>query len=214
MLTIHHLNLSQSERIIWLCEELNLAYNITEHQRQDSLLAPESYTRLHASGLSPIIEDEGVCIAETNAIFEFILAKYADGRLSVKLGDNHYTDYLFWLHYANGTFMASGTSEIIISFLDITSVRSPDLIAGLRGRWDKGYEIAETYLTTNDYFGGDEFTVADILMTFPLLTMRTMLPQDMNKYPCIGEYLKRIADRPAFISAMSKAYYNQPHPVL
>lgn len=214
MLTIHHLNLSQSERIIWLCEELNLAYNIIEHQRQDNMLAPEGYTRLHPAGLSPIIEDEGICIAETNAIFEYLLTKYADSRLTLKLGENHYSDYLFWMHYANGTFMASGIAEIIISFLEVTDVRQPELIEGLRGRWDKGYEIAEAYLEDNPYFGGDIFTAADILMTFPLLTMRTMLPRDMTQYPNIDRYLKRVSDRPAFASAMSKAYYNKPHPML
>lgn len=214
MLTVHHLNLSQSERIIWLCEELNLAYKITEHQRQSNLLAPESYTKLHPSGMSPIIEDDDHYIAETNAIFEYILAKYSTGQLTLKLGDERYSDYLFWTHYANGTFMASGTSEIIISFLEIISVRSPELIAGLRGRWNKGYDIAEAYLANNEYFGGDIFTAADILMTFPLLTMRTMLPRDMALYPNVDRYLKRIADRAAFASAMNKAYYNQPHPML
>ena len=107
-LTIHHLRRSQSERIIWLCEELSIPYTLKTHLRQPTLEAPASYRDLHWTGTAPIIEDgPDIKLAETNAIFEYILTKYGNGRLVLPPTHPRYADYVFWLHRANGTLQPS-----------------------------------------------------------------------------------------------------------
>src|SRR5712671_6413496 len=105
MITVHHLGISQSERIVWLFEELELPYDLKCYDREASGLAPAAYKSLHPLGTAPIITDGAVVLPETNAIVEYVLTKYGKGQLSLPPDDPDYANYVFWLHYANGSML-------------------------------------------------------------------------------------------------------------
>src|SRR3954471_12433887 len=109
MLTIHHLGRSQSERIVWLCEELDVPYELKRYERRaDNKLAPPEYKALHPMGIAPVINDGALVLGESGAIVEYIVETYGaqssdQGRLVLKRGDAGFADYLYWFHFANGT---------------------------------------------------------------------------------------------------------------
>src|ERR1700740_3315156 len=107
MLTVHHLGRSQSERIVWLCEELGLDYELKRYERDPATrLAPAGDKALHPIGTAPVITDGGLVLGESGTIIEYIIAKYGGGRLARKAGHPEFADYLYWFHYANASFQA------------------------------------------------------------------------------------------------------------
>src|SRR5258708_343255 len=107
MLTVHHLGRSQSERIVWLCEELGLDYELKRYERDPaSRLAPPEYKALHPIGTAPVITDGDLVLGESGAIIEYIIAKYGAGRLARQAGHPEFVNYLYWFHYANASFQA------------------------------------------------------------------------------------------------------------
>ncbi|PWY94339.1 glutathione S-transferase [Aspergillus sclerotioniger CBS 115572] len=201
-LTIHHLRLSQSERIIWLCEELGIPYNLKCYDRQQpTLQAPDEYRQLHWSGTAPIIEDNGVILGETMAITEYILTKYGNGRIVVPPSHPNYADYVFWLHRANGSTMPAfmglmfgrlrGSDEDFVSKMSEARVKAT-------------CEAMEKQLSKSRYLAGDEFTAADCVSVFPLTTLRLFIPYGLDDYPNIVRYLERIGQREAYKRAMEK----------
>ena len=103
MLTVHHLGVSQSERIVWLMEELGVPYELKRYDRDPTTrLAPAEYKALHPMGTAPIITDGDVVLPESGAIIEYVIGKYGEGRLAVKPDAANFADYVFWLHFANG----------------------------------------------------------------------------------------------------------------
>src|SRR4029078_164574 len=106
MLTVHHLGISQSERIVWLCEELSIPYQLVNYERDPvTRLAPAQYKALHPFGTAPVIVDGSVVLSESGAIIEYIIARHGKGRLAVRPDAPNYADYLFWFHFANGSMM-------------------------------------------------------------------------------------------------------------
>ena len=202
MLVVHHLGISQSDRVVWLCEELELPYELAKYDRDAvSRLAPAAYKALHPSGTAPVITDGDVVLAESGAIVEYILAKYGHGRLIVCPDEPSYPDYLFWLHYANGSFMPAGMVDLVLLML---GMRDQEAAQPLRARINLAYDNAERRLGEATWFAGDRFTAADIMMLFPLTTMRVFAPRDLSPYPNIRSYLGRIGQRPAFQRAAAK----------
>ena len=115
MLIVHHLGISQSDRIVWLCEELEIPYQMIRYERDPATrLAPAAYKALHPSGTAPIITDGNLVLAETGAIMEYIIAKHGGGRLSVSVERPNFPDYLYWFHYANGSFMPSMMVDLVL----------------------------------------------------------------------------------------------------
>jgi glutathione S-transferase len=109
MLTVHHLRISQSERIVWLCEELGLDYDLKLYDRRaDNRLAPDDYKALHPMGIAPVIEDDGLVLGESGAICEYIDRKHGGARLSPGPADPDFAGHLFWFHFSNATFMTNG----------------------------------------------------------------------------------------------------------
>ena len=203
MLTVHHLGVSQSDRIVWLCEELGIPYELKIYDRDPvTRLAPAEYKALHPSETAPVVTDGDLTLAESGAIVEYILAKYGEGRLSVPLDSPNYPHYVYWLHYANGSFMPAGMVDLVLGVLGL---RDQEAVKPLRARADRGYAVAETRLGEATWFAGDEFTAADIMMLFPLTTMRVFAPRDLAPYPNIRAYLARIGERPAYQRAAKKA---------
>ena len=203
MLTIHHLGISQSERIVWLCEELGLPYTLQHHTRDAvTMLSPPALKALHPLGAAPVIVDGDLVLAESGAIVDYILAKYGGGRLV--LGPDHpdFAHYLYWLHFANGNLQPVLGRNMVLRRLNLAA-DNPTLVA-TRGRLDLVLNLVEARLGVADYLAGSVFTAADTMTVFSLTTMRTFFPFDLAPYPHIRAYLRRIGDRPAYRSAMRK----------
>lgn len=201
MLVVHHLGISQSDRIVWLCEELGIPYELKHYDRDpETRMAPAAYRALTPFGTAPVITDGDLVLGESAAIVEYIDATYGDGRLSIRPGAPGYADYLFWFHFANGSLMPSAMIDMIASVAG-----GGDLIDALRVRLDRAYAQIEARLGEATWLAGETFTAADILSVFPLTTMRLFAPRDLAPYPNIRAYLQRIGARPAFQRAMAKA---------
>jgi glutathione S-transferase len=203
MLTIHHLGISQSERIIWLCEELGVPYELKVYERDATTrLAPAEYKALHPLGTAPVITDGALTLAESGAIIEYIIRKYASGRLIPGPADPGLADYLFWFHGANGTLMQAEMLRMFALFLSLPN--DIPVLNSITGRADLFYGMMEAQLGKGPYLAGSEFTAADIITFFPLTTMRAFAPREFAAYPHIRAYMKRIGERPAYQRAMAK----------
>ncbi len=203
MLTIHHLGRSQSERIIWLCEELGIPYELKRYERDPvTILAPPELRALHPLGAAPVITDGGLVLAESGAIVEYIIAKHGGGRLA--LGPDHpdFAQYLYWFHFANGNLQPSMGRCMILRRLRLP----PDnpMLLVMQGRLDRVLCLVEARLGEAEHLAGAEFTAADIMTVFSLTTMRSFLPFDLAPYPNILAFLQRMGARDAYRRAMQK----------
>ena len=201
MLTVHHLGRSQSERIVWLCEELGLDYELRRYERAP-LLAPPEYKALHPIGTAPVITDGDLVLGESGAIIEYVIAKYGAGRLARQAGHPEFAHYLYWLHFGNGSFQALLHRTLTASRLEAP----PDhrVLRDLEARRGRALDFLDRRLGDADYLAGGELTAADIMIVFSLTTMRSFLPYDLKPYPNILAYLGRIAAREAYQRAMRK----------
>ena len=203
MLTVHHLGRSQSERIVWLCEELGIPYALKRYERLPvTMLAPPEYKALHPLGAAPVITDGDVVLAESAAIIDYIAAKHGKGRLAVAADHPDFASFLYWFHFANGTLQPATGRNMILARLRLP-VDNPIHLA-MKGRLDLALGMVEARLGKVDYFAGRDFTTADIMIVFTLTTMRYFLPFDLAPYPGILAYLQRIAQRDAYRRAMQK----------
>jgi glutathione S-transferase len=204
MLVVHHLGISQSDRIVWLCEELTIPYQLVRYERDPvTRLAPPEYRALHPFGTAPVITDGGLVLGESAAIIEYIIAKYGNGRLAVTADSPAFADYLFWFHFANGSMMPSSMIDLVAKIVGESAPAG--VLVALRERSDRAFAMLEARLGQSTYLAGDHFTAADIIMLFPLSTMRVFIPRDLTPYPQIRAYLQRIGARPAYQRAMAKA---------
>jgi glutathione S-transferase len=203
MLTVHHLGRSQSERIVWLCEELGLDYNLVVYKRDPAtLLAPPELKALHPIGSAPLIADGGPVLAESGAIVEYILARYGAGRLVVAPTDPAFADYLYWLHFANGTLQPAMGRCLIARRANLPS--DNPVAAALEGRLERALGYVEARLGAVPHLAGTDFTAADIMTVFSLTTMRMFLPIPLAPYPALLAYLQRIGSREGYRRAMAK----------
>lgn len=200
MLTVHHLGTSQSERIVWLCEELALPYELVRYERDASRAAPAEYKALHPVGTAPTITDGDVTLAETGAIFDYISLKYGNGRLTLGPGDPDFAQYLFWLHYPNGSILPAFMMDMVATRMGGTP----------GGRSDLAYDLTEKRLGEATWFAGKAFTLADIMMGFPLTRLRVFSGRSLDGFPNIQAYLARVGERPAYRTAMAKAEPDSP----
>lgn len=203
MLTVHHLGISQSERIVWLCEELELDYTLKRYdRREDNRLAPDEYKALHPMGIAPVITDGDLVLGESGAICEYICARHGDGRLVPTPDDPDYADHLFWFHWSNGTFMTTLMMQLVQA--QTLPADSPPL-PFVQERSDRGWAMVEARLGQAPYFGGRNLTIADIMMVYCLTTSRAFRGTSIDAYPNLKDYLRRIGERPAYQRAMAKA---------
>ncbi len=202
MIVVHHLGISQSDRIVWLCEELGLDYELVRHERDPvTRLAPASYRALHPSGTAPVITDGDLVLGESAAIIEYLARKYGGGRLFVSPDEPNFADFLYWFHFANGSMLPSAMMPMVVKMVTGGS----DTATFMSERLERNYTMLEDRLGVVPWLAGDEFTAADIMIAFPLTTMRLFSPRDLAPYPNIRAYLARIAERPAFTRAMHLA---------
>ncbi len=203
MLTIHHLGKSQSERIVWLCEELGLPYELKRYNRDPvTMLAPPELRKLHPMGAAPAITDGELVLGESGAIIEYIIAKHGGGRLALGPAHPEFAQYLYWFHFANASLQPNMGRNMVMRRLDL----APDnpTLEFIKGRLSRVLDAIEERLRDADYFAGQEFTAADIMIVFSLTTMRNFMPLDLAPYSHIGAYLRRIGQRDAYRRAMHK----------
>jgi glutathione S-transferase len=203
VLTVHHLGKSQSERIVWLCEELEIPYELKRYTRDSiTMLAPPDYKALHPIGAAPVITDGDLVLAESGAIVDYIMAKHGNGRLVLGPDDPDFAQFLYWFHFANGTLQAGMGRLMILNRLKLAE-DNPMLVA-TRGRVDRAFDLVDARVRDVQYLAGSAFTTADIMMGFSLTTMRYFQPYDLSRCPNVVKYLGRIGARAAYQRAMEK----------
>ncbi|MEW6641261.1 MAG: glutathione S-transferase [Pseudomonadota bacterium] len=213
MLTVHHLNNSRSQRVLWLLEELGVPYEIVRYQRQPNMLAPKELRQIHPLGKSPVITDNGNTIAESGAILTYIVETYGNGRLIPPPNTPERLRYTYWLHYAEGSAMFPLLLKLIFSLLP---KRAPALIRPVAGMIANGalstminpqlkqhMAFWEEELGKSEWFAGNDFTAADIQMSFPLEAASARAGLE-NGHPKALAFLARIHARPAYQRALEK----------
>lgn len=201
MLIVHHLGVSQSERIVWLCEELGLQYELKKYDRSP-VFSPPELQALHPIGAAPVIQDGDVTLAESEACAQYIIDIHGGGRLVVKPGDKGYPEYLYWYHFANGTLQPAVSVNMTLSRAGVT--KENPLGKVYQERLTKRLKFVDDHLSQVAYLAGNEFTAADIMVVFTLTTMRSLTPVDLTAHKNILAYLKRVTSRDAYKRAMEK----------
>ena len=203
MLIVHHLGKSQSERIVWLCEELAIPYELKCYTRDSvTMLAPPDYKALHPIGAAPVITDGDLVLAESGAVVEYIIAKYGNGRLALNSAHRDFAQFLYWYHFANGTLQAAMGRSMILNRLKLAD-DNPILLAS-KGRVDRAFDLVDARTREAEYLRGDRVHLGrhhDRLLAhhhalFPALRSRAL--------PQYRRYLARISARPAYRRAMEK----------
>lgn len=203
MITIHHLGVSQSERIVWLMEELGLPYRLKWYQRKPDRLAPDEYLALHPAATAPVIEDGDLKLAESGAIVEYLCHRHAGGKLTVRPAQPNYAEYLYWMHFNNnilGLFFARAALR--------AGAHGPEAerIGGLIKRREEGYfRYLDKRLGESPYLAGPEFTCADVMSVFQLTTAALFGGRRIDDLPNAIAYVRRIEARPAYARAMAIA---------
>ncbi|KAF2150222.1 putative glutathione S-transferase [Myriangium duriaei CBS 260.36] len=205
MLIVHHLQRSQSERIVWLCEELHLPYDLRIHKRDvKTFQSPPELKALHPTGAAPIIQDGPLTLAESGAIVEYILTLYDPSRtLSLPPADPDYPNYLYFLHFANGYFQPA-----LLRYGPILRSGGPaptDVGAGFAKKaFENALRILDDRVKQVEWLAGDKFTAADVMVVTTLTTVRVWLPYSLKGYEGILGYLKRVGERAGFRRAREK----------
>ncbi len=213
MITVHHLNNSRSQRVLWLLEELGALYEVKRYERdKTTMLAPKELKAIHPLGKSPVITDGGRTIAETGAIIEYLIDKFGRGKLIPPAGSDDRLRYTYWLHYAEGSAMTPLLLKLVFTRLP---ENAPGLLRGIvKSISTKANErLADPQIRTHldywdnelsksEWFAGNEFTAADIMMSFPLEAAAARA--DAKSRPMIKAFLDRIHARPAYQAALKK----------
>lgn len=215
MITLHHLEKSQSIRILWLLEELGVPYDIKLYDRDpQTRLAPAAYKAVSPLGTAPVITDGDVTLAETNAIIDYICDKHDDGRLRPAPGAANRVKYLFWFHTSQGSLQPLLTNKFVMMAM---TTRAPFLMRpvakALVGALDKGFfgprlaalfrEI-EKALSETKWFAGDTLTAADMVMGYSMELCVHRAGMDEATYPNAYRFLKQMREYPSYVRAMEK----------
>ena len=203
MITIYHLETSRSERIVWLMEELNLEYQLEIFPREPTGAAPSPLKAIHPLGKAPVIRDGDTVIAESGAIVEYLINRHAAGRLAPQPEALSYPRYLYWLHFAEGSLMSLLLIALVLS--RVPEAAASPVTARINERIKQMLAFVDSELGSGPWFAGEDFTAADVMMTFPFTTLKHFLDVDTAPFPNIVAYLKRIESRPAYQRAMARA---------
>ncbi len=200
MITVHHLENSRSQRVLWLLEELELPYEVRRYARDPkTMLAPPELKRVHPLGRSPLIEDQGRVIAESGAIVEYLVER-AGGRLGPPANREAVLRYRHFLHYAEGSMMPPLLAMLVVRKLGLLGRPARPT---LQRMLDSHLDWLESELAARDWFAGDEFSAADIMMSFPLEASRGRAGLGPSR-PSLIDWLERIHARPAYARALAK----------
>lgn len=215
MIIVHHLNNSRSQRVLWLLEELGLAYEIKRYQRDPkTMLAPASLKAIHPLGKSPVITDGELTIAESGAIIEYLVETYGNGRFIPQSGTSDKRRYTYWLHYAEGSAMTPLLLKLVFKRIETSPMPFfvKPVAKGIAQKVQHSFvdpQIAlhlsyiEGELAKTTWFAGEEFTAADIQMSFPLEAAAARGGLNSSK-PKLTAFLQAIHARPAYQRALAK----------
>ena len=213
MITVHHLNNSRSQRILWLLDELGVPYEVKRYERDaKTMLAPPELHAVHPLGKSPVITDGDKTIAETGAIVEYLLDTYGEGRLVPAAGTPEHLRYVYWLHFAEGSAMPPLVMTLVFSAIP---ARVPFFIrpvakmisetvqkSFLRPNIEAQLKLMEAELAKGGWFAGESFTAADVMMSFPVEAAATR--GGLSVSPKLTEWVARIQARPAYQAALQR----------
>jgi glutathione S-transferase len=200
MITVHHLENSRSQRVLWMLEELGLPYAIKRYERnKKTMLAPPELRQVHPLGKSPVIDDDGLVIAETGAIAEYLVEK-ADGRLGAPAHRDSALRYRFWLHYAEGSMMPPLLLKLVLARIPLFGKAA---LKRIQPMIDVHLDYVEGELAQRPWFAGEEMTAADIMMSFPLEAARSRAGLDASR-PATIAWLGKVHARPAYQAALAK----------
>jgi glutathione S-transferase len=214
MVIVHHLNNSRSQRLLWLLEELGVLYDIKHYQRDPrTMLAPPELRQVHALGKSPVITDGEVTLAESGAIMEYVLEKYGRGRLVPKPASPEKLRYTFWMHFAEGSAMPPLVMKLVLGRMakGVPFLIRP-IARAIVSRVQEGFvqpnisrqlDYMEAELNRSTWFAGNEFTAADIQMSFPVEAATARAGLDASR-PKLMEFLHRIQAREAYRAALER----------
>ncbi|MEH2309313.1 glutathione S-transferase family protein [Nostoc sp.] len=201
MIVVHHLNNSRSQRVLWLLEELGIDYEIKFYERdQKTMLAPASLREVHPLGKSPVITDAGNTVAESGAIIEYIVERYGNGQLIPPSGTPERLRYTYWLHYAEGSAMPPLVMNLVFNHFGVGDSVNEGFIAP---QIKLHFDYIEGELRKSTWFVGEEFTAADIQMSFPLEIV-AMEAELISSRPKIKQFIERIHARPAYKRALER----------
>ncbi len=215
MITVHHLNNSRSQRVLWLLEELGLTYEIKHYQRdRKTMLAPAALREVHPLGKSPVITDGAQTIAESGAIIDYLVETYGDGRLAPARGTPARLRYTYWMHYAEGSAMPPLLLKLVFDRIEKTPMPffAKPVARAISGRAKAAFiepqialhlDYMESELGKGVWFAGDEFSAADIQMSFPLEAAAARAGLDARR-PKLMDFLARIHARPAYRRALER----------
>jgi glutathione S-transferase len=213
MITVHHLNNSRSQRVLWLLEELGLGYEITHYQRDPkTMLAPEALRKVHPLGKSPVITDGSVTVAESGAILEYLIDRYGNGRLVPPAGSPEHLRFRYWMHFAEGSAMPPLLMKLVFTTIERTKMPFfvKPIAMGISRRVQgtlvdpnlkRQLDFMEAELGKSEWFAGEAFTAADIQMSFPVEASAQRAGLDASR-PKLMAFLKRIHARPAYQRAL------------
>ena len=213
MIVVHHLNNSRSQRILWLLEELGLDYEIKKYQRDPkTMLAPDSLRAVHPLGKSPVITDGSATVAESGAIIEYLVERYGNGKPVPASGTPERLRWTYWMHFAEGTAMTPLLLKLVFDRVEQApllvrpiakaishKVKSSFIMPQIRAHLD----YIEDELNKNKWFAGNEFSAADIQMSFPLEAASARAAKS-DSHPKLQAFVKRIHARPAYQRALER----------
>ncbi|HWP19784.1 MAG TPA: glutathione S-transferase [Burkholderiaceae bacterium] len=215
MIVVHHLNNSRSQRVLWLLEELGLPYEVRRYERdRKTLLAPPELRAVHPLGKSPVIADGDRTLAESGAILEYLVERYGAGRLVPPAGSDARLRYTYWMHYAEGSAMPPLLLKLVFDRIatapmpffakPIARSITDKVLRGLvEPQLRTHLDYLEGELAGREWFAGDEFTAADIQMSFPVEAAASRAGLDAGR-PRLWAWLQRIHARPAYRRALEQ----------
>jgi glutathione S-transferase len=215
MITVHHLNNSRSQRVLWLLEELGVAYEVKRYERDaKTMLAPPELLAVHPLGKSPVIVDGTATLAESGAIIEYLVDRHGAGRLIPPAGTPERLRYTYWLHYAEGSAMPPLLLKLV--FDRVANNPAPWPISAIARRiagtvtggfigpqLKRHLDYMEAELAAHSWFAGEEFTAADVQMSFPLEAAAARAGLNASR-PRLMAFLERIHARPAYRRALER----------
>ena len=213
MITVHHLNNSRSQRVLWLLEELGVPYDVKRYERNaKTMLAPPELHAVHPLGKSPVITDGAHTIAETGAIVDYLIATYGDGRLVPPAGTEERLRYTYWLHFAEGSAMPPLVMTLVFGALPsrvpffirpVAKLISDNVQKSfLRPNIEAQLRLMEAELGKSAWFAGEELTGADVMMSFPVEAASTR--GGLGEAPKLKQWVANVHARPAYQAALQK----------
>jgi glutathione S-transferase len=215
MVVVHHLENSRSQRVLWLLEELGVEYEVRRYERNPkTLLAPPELFKVHPLGKSPVITHGDVVVAESGAIMEYLVDVFGNGRLRPPAGTAQALQYRYWMHFAEGSAMPPLVMKLVFDRIEQAPVPFfiKPILKAISGKVNSEFimpniqrqlEFMESHLSSHAWFAGEEFSAADIQMSFPLEAASSRA-EVIKRFPRVVAFVERIHGRPAYRKALER----------